>query len=186
MTSGFNFNNNGKEPLNRYDARTERTQYGNVLRTFRRTFARVAREGEDVASGICFRDRIESTNRFELGNGALRAAARRVSDDCRRSQNLRAQFDAERIILKNTQILANPCLTVSQNRSITNSVESDGVRLKFLTARVGAAFSTVRDAVVGRFSCRSFPLNPSGGRRSSNVASRRTEARSPPSSGTAP
>ena len=187
MTSGFNFNNNGKEITRRYDARTERTQYGNVLRTLRRTIARVAREGEDVASGICFRDRFESTNRFELGNGALCAAARRVSDDCRCSQNLRAQFDAERIILKITQILAKTCLTVSKNWSITNSVESDGVRLNFLTARGGAAFSTVRDAVVGRFSCRSFPLNPSGGRRSfPDVASRRTEARSPPSSGTAP
>lgn len=150
MTIRFN-NNFGKEIARRYDARTERTQYGNVLRTLRRTIARVAREGEDVASGICFRDRFESTNRFELGNGALCAAARRVSDDCQRSQNLRAQFDAERIILKITQILAKICLTVSQNWSITNSVESDGVRLNFLTARGGAAFSTVRDAVVGRF-----------------------------------
>ena len=150
MTIRFN-NNFGKEIARRYDARTERTQYGNVLRTLRRTIARVAREGEDVASGICFRDRFESTNRFELGNGALCAAARRVSDDCRRSQDLRAQFDAERIILKNTQILTKTCLTVSQNWSITNSVESDGVRLIFLTARGGAAFLTVRDAVVGRF-----------------------------------
>ena len=250
MTIRFN-NKFGKEIARRYDARTERTQYGNVLRTLRRTIARVAREGEDVASGICFRDRFESTNRFELGNGALRAAARRVSDDCRCAQiKENSRRFSERIIegggddayqegtrlidvlgprcrsftrvASQGQVIAgrtcreNQCetdgnfelgkcrqyaadrttsgycesfkhfdsqsfaerinevftrktnislLTFIGISDIKYSVESDGVRLIFLTARGGAAFLTVRDAVVGRFSC-SFPLNPSGGRRS--------------------
>lgn len=183
MTSGFNFNNNGKETLSRYDARTERTQYGNLHRSLCRSLARVAREGEDVSERISRCDRRQNERNCELGKRHQYADLGQVAFDCRRSQNVGAQSFAERVELSFYRKTDTFYLTGCRNSDITNSVESDGVRLNFLTARVGAAFSTVRDVVVGRFSCPLLSVESVGRLRSfSDVANRRTEARSPPSS----
>ena len=164
MTVGFNFNN-GKEILRRHDARSQGTQYGNVLRTLRRSTSRVANEGQSIADRACRADRFKATNRFELGNRNSDPVLRYIAGFGRSAQNNGSQLNAKRLGIKNSENLANSCLTISLMLAIMDSVKSDGVRPKFSTARGGAAFLR-KFATSSRAFLLPFPkLNPIPGGR---------------------
>ena len=131
MTIRFN-NKFGKEILRRYDARQERTRPVDLFRALRRSASRIARKGEAVADGACRQTRRYAISRFEMGNGADASVDRNVARACRcaQSQKSKRRF-AQRISLLN-----NPkkiIFVVDDNlfKIIIDSVESDGVRLKF-------------------------------------------------------
>lgn len=148
MTIRFN-NNFGKEILRRYDARTESPQYGNLLRSLRRS-----PKGTAAQSQINGRASRRIGRRFVQYNiflgGVANVSGRRLIAEYRFNAQFEGCFQtlSERIKFYKTQ---NSPLDFCFEFCKINSVESDGVRLIFLTARDGAAFLTVRDAVVGRF-----------------------------------
>jgi len=100
MDGGFNFNN-GKESTRRHDARSQGTQYGNVLRTLRRSTSRVAREGQSVASGSRGIDRRFAEHRVALGNRRPATELGAISEDRRSVSTQTAQGLASVKFLRN-------------------------------------------------------------------------------------
>jgi len=150
MAYGFNLKN-GKETLNRYDARTERTRYDDLYRSLCRATARVARESQINAGRTCRQNWRSRNRRFELGNGGQLADRRQVACDRRSLKGLGAQSFAQRLEENFFSFSGISRLTIFQFCCTTYSVKSDGVRPKISTARGGAAFLRVRDVVAGFF-----------------------------------
>ena len=165
MTVGFNFNN-GKEILRRHDARSQGTQYGNVLRTLRRSTSRVANEGQLNARRTVGSAWSQAANRIAMGNGESVAVDRSVACDRQGAAPYQGRrTDARRVILKKITFCCEMRLVFTTKRGVNNSVKSDGVRPIFSTARGGAAFST-EFATSSRAFLLLFPkLNPIPGGR---------------------
>lgn len=153
MTNGFNFNN-GKETL-RHDARSERTQYRNVLRPLRRKAEGASAQSKiNAGRSRRIRRRLHS-NRVFLGIGAIVSKRRAFAEDFRdfRAQGRRKTFPVNSKIIERFFHL---CIDrIFQNRKI-NSVKSDGARPKNSTARGGAAFLR-KFATSSRAFCLPFP-----------------------------
>ena len=82
MTIRFN-NKFGKEILRRYDARTQGTRYGNVLRTLRRSLEGIARKGQDNGQGGGGAPRRFGNDRILLGVGNPTAQNFGLAENCR-------------------------------------------------------------------------------------------------------
>ena len=142
MTVGFNFNN-GKELTRRHDARSQGTQYGNVLRTLRRSFARVANEGQLNARRTRRTNWRQATYRIAMGNGESLAVDRATAWNCRGVAGCQGWRPiAGEVILKKIANRDKKAIALISDCDILDTVKSDGVRLNFSTARGGAAFST--------------------------------------------
>ena len=163
MTVGFNFNN-GKEILRRHDARSQGTQYGNVLRTLRRSFEGASPQGQINAGRSRRSARRFDANGLLLGIGAVVSERRSLAENCR---DFEAQSRCQTLSLIG-KILTdsfNSSLTESVNGIILDTVKSDGVRPNFSTARGGAAFLR-KFATSSRAFLLPFPkLNPIPGGR---------------------
>ncbi len=173
MAYGFNLNN-GKETLNRYDARTQGPQYGNLLRSLRRSLKGTAAQSQ--INGRTNRRIGRRFGQYDLFLGSVaHLSGRRFATENRVFAQFEGRFQtvSQRIKFYKTQ--NNPPDIYFEFCRI-NSVKSDGVRPKISTARGGAAFLRVRDVVAGFFT----PLSVESTVGRSEFEVSRERAASPP------